>query len=160
MWMRYVFFASASVWAGCTSASMATAAVDDPSGDDGAALEVASTVTDPGPRGGDRVAGGPFAGLSADEKTFFTEARDTFAEVDSVSGAIEEGKGLGPTFNGNSCAQCHAEPDVGGTSPHPTLGHIKVKNPQVDLATLDRVAGGNQQVPPFIQADGPIREAR
>jgi len=161
MWTKYVVFVSASVWAGCTSASMATPTPsDDASTDDDAVLEVASTVTDPGPRGGDRGAGGPFAGLSADEKTFFTEARDTFAEVDSVSGAIEEGKGLGPTFNGNSCAQCHAEPDVGGTSPHPTLGHIKVKNPQVDLATLDRVAGGNQQVPPFIKSDGPIREAR
>jgi CxxC motif-containing protein (DUF1111 family) len=117
-------------------------------------------VTDPGPRGGDRGAGGAYDTLSADEKTFFTAARDVFAEVDSVSGTIEEGKGLGPTFNGNSCAQCHSEPDVGGSSPHPTLGHVRTPNPLVGLATLDRAAGGAQKVPPFITADGPIREAR
>jgi len=42
-----------------------------------------------------------------------------FSEVDSVSGTIagENGKGLGPAFNGNSCAQCHAEPAAGGSSP-------------------------------------------
>ncbi|HEY0480382.1 MAG TPA: di-heme oxidoredictase family protein [Kofleriaceae bacterium] len=124
------------------------------------ALEVAKTVTDPGPRGGDRGVGGPYDTLNNDEKTFFTAARDTFAEVDSVSGAIEEGKGLGPTFNGNACAQCHSEPDVGGSSPHPTLGHVKMPNPQVGLATLDRAPGKAQKVPSFITADGPVREAR
>jgi CxxC motif-containing protein (DUF1111 family) len=40
------------------------------------------------------------------------------------------------------------------------LGHIKVTNPQIDLATLDRGPGANQSVPSFIKADGPIREAR
>jgi CxxC motif-containing protein (DUF1111 family) len=124
------------------------------------ALEIASTVTDPGPRGGATGAGGPFAGLNADEKTFFESSREVFAEVDSVSGKIEEGKGLGPTFNGNSCAQCHSEPDVGGSSPHPSLGHVRTPNPQVGLATLDRVPNGEQPVPPFIKPDGPIREAR
>jgi CxxC motif-containing protein (DUF1111 family) len=104
--------------------------------------------------------GGAYDTLNPAEKTYFTEARDVFSEEDSVSGAIEEGKGLGPTFNGIACAQCHAEPDVGGTSPHPTLGHVKLTNPQVGLATLDRAPGGNQKVPGFIAADGPIREAR
>jgi CxxC motif-containing protein (DUF1111 family) len=145
------------MWTGCTSPSSAAPEDDD---DSDVALEVASTVIDPGPRAGDRGAGGPYDGLTPDEKTFFTEARNVFAEVDSVSGAIEEGKGLGPTFNGNSCAQCHAEPDVGGTSPHPKLGHLKLPNPQVGLATLDRAAGGEQQVPSFITAEGPVREAR
>jgi len=160
MWTRHVVFAGACVLGGCTSATAPVMASGDDSADDDVVLELASTVADPGPRGGDRGAGGPLAGLSADEKTFFAEARDVFAEVDSVSGAIEEGKGLGPTFNGNSCAQCHAEPDVGGTSPHPTLGHIRTDNPQVGLASLDRLPGKNEKVPPFIKADGPIREAR
>jgi len=40
------------------------------------------------------------------------------------------------------------------------LGHIRVENPQVGLAKLDRAPGKNQQVPPFIKADGPVREAR
>jgi CxxC motif-containing protein (DUF1111 family) len=79
-----------------------------------------------------------------------------------VSGGVagEAGNGLGPTFNSNSCSSCHAEPDVGGTSPHPTLGFVRKPNPQVALATLDRVSGGNQTVPSFIRSDGPVREAR
>jgi CxxC motif-containing protein (DUF1111 family) len=159
MWMRSSFFVSACVWSGCTSATSA-APGDDEGDDSDLSLEIAQTVADPGPRAGATGAGGPFAGLNAGEKAFFAEARTIFSEVDSVSGEIEEGKGLGPTFNGNACAQCHAEPDVGGTSPHPTLGHLKIANPQIGLATLNRVAGGAQQVPPFIKADGPIREAR
>src|SRR5262245_26931091 len=147
MWTRTAIFLSALIWTGCMSASSAAPSDDD---DSDADLQVASTVADPGPRGGDRGAGGAYDTLSADEKTFFTAARDVFAEVDSVSGKIEEGKGLGPTFNGNSCAQCHAQPDVGGSSPHPTLGQVKMTNPQVGLATLDRVPGGNQRVPSFI----------
>ena len=157
MWTKAAVFLSAcAAWSGCTSATSAA------SGDDGSddTLEVAKTVTDPGPRGGDRGAGGPYDQLSKDEQTFFAAARDVFAEADSVSGKIEAGKGLGPTFNGNSCAQCHAEPDVGGSSSHPTLGHVRVPNPQVGLATLDRAAGGAQKVPSFITPDGPVREAR
>ncbi len=157
MWTKVTVFLSACVaWSGCSSAT--SAAADDDGSDE--TFEVAKTVTDPGPRGGDRGAGGPYDKLSKDEQTFFAAARDVFAEVDSVSGTIEAGKGLGPTFNGNSCAQCHAEPDVGGSSSHPTLGHVRVPNPQVGLATLDRAAGGDQKVPSFITADGPVREAR
>ncbi len=79
-----------------------------------------------------------------------------------MSGAVagEAGIGLGPTFNANSCASCHAEPDVGGTSPHPTLGFVQKPNPQVAFATLDRLPGRNQTVPSFITATGPVREAR
>jgi CxxC motif-containing protein (DUF1111 family) len=109
---------------------------------------------DPGLRGGAPGAGGPFPALNAVEMAFFTAAQDRFREIDSVSGAIsgEAGTGLGPTFNGNSCAQCHAQPEVGGTSP--------AVNPQVGLASLDRVPGRTQIVPSFITSNGPIREAR
>jgi CxxC motif-containing protein (DUF1111 family) len=108
--------------------------------------------TDPGPRGGAAGAGGPLAGLSANESAFFTAAKARFGEVDSVSGTIagEGGVGLGPRFNGNSCAQCHVQPAVGGSSP------ISV-NPQVALATLD---GATNTVYPFIHSPGPIREIR
>src|SRR5207302_2158863 len=122
----------------------------------------AHAQTDPGPRGGLPGAGGPSPGLNTDEISFFNAARARFQEVDSVSGGVtgEAGVGLGPTFNGNSCAQCHAQPDVGGTSPHPTLGQVRRPNPQVGLASLDRVPGKNQTVPSFIHSDGPVREAR
>ncbi len=119
-----------------------------------AALSGAQGAVDPGPRGEPPGAGGPFVGLSPNEIAFFNAALEVFTEVDSVSGHVagESGIGLGPTFNGNSCAQCHAQPATGGTSP--------AVNPQVGLATLDRVAGGEQTVPSFIKDDGPIREAR
>ena len=117
---------------------------------------------DPGPRGGPANAGGPAPGLGADYTALFTAAREKFMEVDSVSGGIvgEEGIGLGPTFNANSCAACHAQPGVGGTSPHPTLGQVRQPNPQISFATLDRLPGKNQVVPAFITAAGPVREAR
>ena len=117
---------------------------------------------DPGPRGGPVGAGGPYPTLNSTEQAFFSAARDRFQEVDSVSGAIpgEAGTGLGPTFNANSCAMCHAEPAIGGSSPGLASPQNPVPNPQVGLAALDRVRGGNQQVPPFITPNGPVREAR
>ena len=117
---------------------------------------------DPGPRPGPANAGGPLAGLGTDEINFFNNAKEVFAEIDSVSGGIsgEDGKGLGPSFNANSCAACHAQPAIGGTSPHPTLGQVPQSNPQIAMATLDRLSGKNQTVPSFITADGPVREAR
>ncbi len=124
----------------------------------GAMLPVAALAqTDPGPRGGAAGAGGPYPTLNTTEQTAFLEALDTFGEVDSVSGTIEEGKGLGPTFNGNSCAQCHAQPAVGGSSPGLASKQNPTPNPQVALATLD---GAHNTVPSFITANGPVREAR
>jgi CxxC motif-containing protein (DUF1111 family) len=117
---------------------------------------------DPGPRPGSAGAGGPFPALNANEVAFFNAARTTFQEVDSVSGGIagEDGHGLGPTFNANSCTACHAQPAVGGTSPHPRLGQVLRRNPEVDMASLDRQPGHDQTVPSFIREDGPVREAR
>jgi CxxC motif-containing protein (DUF1111 family) len=114
---------------------------------------------DPGPRGGAPGAGGFFPTLQAAEQRAFADGRTTFEEVDSVSGALpgEDGVGLGPTFNGNSCAMCHAEPAAGGSSPGLTSPQKAAPNPQVALATLD---GATNKVPAFITAAGPVREAR
>jgi CxxC motif-containing protein (DUF1111 family) len=107
-------------------------------------------ATDPGVRGGPPAAGAPIAGLTANQLSFFTTGQGTFAEVDSVSGTVPNtGKGLGPRFNAESCAQCHAQPSLGGTSP--------AVNPQVAIATDQ---GAVNRVPPFITANGPVREAR
>jgi hypothetical protein len=92
-------------------------------------------------------------------------ALDAFNEVDSVSGDgavdangfAEDGRGLGPTFNGNSCAMCHAQPATGGSSPGMASPQHPVPNPQVALATL---RGALNVVPTFITAAGPVREAR
>jgi CxxC motif-containing protein (DUF1111 family) len=115
---------------------------------------------DPGPRAGVGATAATYSTLNGDDQALFSQAMIVFQEVDSVSGTIEAGSGLGPTFNGNSCAQCHAQPDVGGSSPGMSSPQHPVANPQVGLATLDRVAGGAQTVPPFISANGPVREAR
>src|ERR1700678_1489902 len=108
---------------------------------------------DPGPRRGAPGAGGPYLTLSKNELTLFSQAFLRFARPVSVSGTIEKGRGLGPTFNGNDCAMCHLQPTAGGSStglmspdePHP--------NPQVALATLD---GATNSVPPFITAQSPV----
>jgi CxxC motif-containing protein (DUF1111 family) len=99
---------------------------------------------------------------------FFRIAGQRFQEVDSVSGTIggtfpEDGTGLGPRFNSNSCASCHIFPIVGGTSPpgnfstHDNSGRPFTGNPQISVATLD---GAKNTVPSFITANGPVREAR
>jgi hypothetical protein len=104
---------------------------------------------DPGVRGGPAGAGGPLSGLGTPDLNFFNAALARFKEVDSVAGTIESGAGLGPRFNANSCASCHAQPAVGGTSP--------AVNPEVGVAILD---GAKNTVPSFITLNGPVREAR
>lgn len=112
---------------------------------------VLHAATDPGPRPGAIDAGNPIAGLSPAELNAFTIAKEAFDALDSVDGSVagEDDEGLGPTFNGNSCAGCHAFPASGGTSPR--------TNPQIALATLH---GARNTVPSFLSANGPIREVR
>lgn len=105
---------------------------------------------DPGVRGGPPGAGTPIAGLTPNQLAFFSAGLTNFEVIDSVTGIIPNtGNGLGPRFNGEGCAQCHAQPATGGTSPS--------TNPQVAAATDQ---GATNQVPFFISISGPIREAR
>src|SRR5215467_11191830 len=67
--------------------------------------------TDPGPRRGPAAAGGPLPSLSASLTAAFNKGSAAFQEVEAVA------DGLGPRFNANSCAMCHSQPAVGGTSP-------------------------------------------
>src|SRR5271163_1995393 len=112
---------------------------------------------DPGPRRGAPGAGGPYLTLKGDELSLFSHAFLRFARPVSVSGTIEKGKGLGPTFNGNDCAMCHAQPTVGGSSPGLAAPEEPRPNPQVALATLD---GATNSVPSFINAQSPVFVAR
>jgi CxxC motif-containing protein (DUF1111 family) len=100
-------------------------------------------LVDPGVRGGAPGAGGPLPGLSDVQKQYFTAATAAFAQVQALP------DGLGPRFNLDGCGGCHSHPTEGGSSP-PT-------NPQVAVATK---AGAKNILPPFISANGPIREAR
>ncbi|HXA13683.1 MAG TPA: hypothetical protein VNW23_01025, partial [Opitutaceae bacterium] len=71
--------------------------------------------TDPGVRSGPADAGNASPGLTTDQMNAFLIAQNVFEEVDSVSGTLtgEAGIGLGPSFNMNSCAACHAFPAIG-----------------------------------------------
>jgi CxxC motif-containing protein (DUF1111 family) len=97
--------------------------------------------------------------LNANEIAFFNQTLARFEEIDSVSGSIagETGSGLGPTFNANSCASCHSQPAVGGSSPNPSSKQNPAPNPQIAVATLD---GATNTLPSFITANGPVREVR
>jgi CxxC motif-containing protein (DUF1111 family) len=113
------------------------------------ALALASSIclkaqTDPGLRGGSPGAGAPIGGLTAGDSDFFYKVgTPVFNEVENVA------QGLGPRFNLNSCAGCHAQPAPGGSSPS--------SNPQ--FTAPSSMAPGNT-VPSFITANGPVREAR
>jgi len=105
---------------------------------------------DPGVRTGANGAGGMLAGLTALEQQIFGAGRDAFEEAASVQGTLPNTEpGLGPRFNLDSCAGCHAHPDIGGSSP--------AVNPQVEVAKKE---GATNEIPSFIKRDGPIREAR
>lgn len=52
--------------------------------------------------------GQPLPGLTPQQLELFGEGRDEFMEVETAE------EGLGPIFNGLSCAQCHSVPTVGG----------------------------------------------
>ena len=101
----------------------------------------------------------PAPGLTPAEKMACEQAILRFEEIDSVSGTLpgEPGLGLGPTFNGNSCAMCHGEPGVLGSSPGLNSRIDPRPNPQIAVANLD---GAINVIPSFITANGPVREGR
>jgi len=106
-------------------------------------LQADFQATDPGVRPGPPGAGGMIDGLTDSEKALFTAGLEDFNESDTVA------SGLGPRFNLDSCAGCHAAPAVGGTSP--------AVNPQVAVATA---FGAKNVLPFFVKSDGPVREVR
>jgi len=94
-------------------------------------------------RAGTATAGGPLAGLTQDELTFFNAGSTTFQEAEGI------GNGLGPRFNLDRCSGCHSQPGVGGSSPG--------INPQPNIGVA---LGANNKVPLFVKPNGPIVEAR
>ncbi|HUR81944.1 MAG TPA: di-heme oxidoredictase family protein [Thermoanaerobaculia bacterium] len=102
---------------------------------------------DPGPRPLPANAGGPLPSVAANQPftilDFFNRGADVFDDVEDVPG------GLGPRFNGLSCAECHAHPTIGGSSPP--------VNPQVAAANAN---GATNTIPYFVLINGPVKEAR
>lgn len=91
-------------------------------------------------------AGAPLAGA---EMAYFTDGLNTFQKVYSVTGMLDQARGLGPRFNGTSCAGCHCQPAIGGSSPR--------RNPQFAMA---QAHGARNRIPPFLKPDGPVRIVR
>jgi len=58
----------------------------------------------------DTLPGGALPGITSRELELFRMGRNDFLEVETAT------EGLGPVFNGTSCAQCHSIPAIGGTS--------------------------------------------
>ena len=106
----------------------------------------AQIARDPGPRTGAPGAGKPLGGLTGPQINLFNAGIAEFNKRDEV-----KADGLGPRMNLDSCAGCHAHPDVGGTSP-PDL------NPQFDF--YEKNLQKTNRLPRFITKAGPIREAR
>jgi CxxC motif-containing protein (DUF1111 family) len=116
-----------------------------------------TSLHDPGVRGGSVDAGQPLASVSqtAGASDFFSNGQTRFEDVEMVQGGVNNG--LGPRFNSNQCSSCHAQPAVGGTSPSMTAYPYLGQNPQTLVYNLE---GAQNSLPPFITADGPVREAR
>ena len=74
--------------------------------------------------------GSPLAGITPVEFEEFRLGLDDFLEVE----ATEEG--LGPAFNGSSCAVCHSVPAIGGTG---TIAELRAgrQNARGEFETLD-----------------------
>lgn len=102
---------------------------------------------DPGPRTGTPGAGGVISGLSGAEGSYFNKGQDEFSQVQNVQS--DDAFGLGPTFNSNSCGNCHSQPAIGGSSP--------AVNPQIEVATD---SGAINNIPSFLTLNGPVREVR
>jgi len=159
---------------------------------------MAFAQTDPGVQGGTRCTtvngfqvctGSPLASVQADGNNttgiaaFFANGLDRFQNVEAVSGTSDVG--LGPRFNFNQCAGCHAQPAVGGTGPavNPqftafgscgsvsNLSESPVSRsvftpgqPFTPIPTPAQsgtiVCNNTNSVPFFVTANGPTREAR
>src|SRR5438045_4265519 len=87
-------------------------------------VSTAANVFDPGPRPGTPTsgAGHPIANMPIEQTIFWVDGLIKFGTTVTPKGANDSSGnptlfGLGPSFNGESCLQCHSQPNIGGTSP-------------------------------------------
>jgi CxxC motif-containing protein (DUF1111 family) len=114
-----------------------------------APLSPTVTATDPGPRALPATAGSFLSSLSPNEQQIEPSITTEFNRVHDVIVTSPTDGGLGPRFNENSCASCHAYPAVGGSSP-----------PNNPLFSVYNYNGASNTMPSFITSTGPILEAR
>jgi CxxC motif-containing protein (DUF1111 family) len=157
-------------------------------------VQAAFAQTDPGVQAASRGTGKPLQQVANDDSgnntglsAFFSDGLSRFQEVESVSG--EANNGLGPRFNFNQCAGCHAVPAVGGTgaavnpqftafgscasvnnlsvaaaSPVETFTPLESLANFTPIPTTPQVGtivcNNTNAVPFFVTKNGPTREAR
>jgi CxxC motif-containing protein (DUF1111 family) len=118
----------------------------------GGSRGIGNLAIDPGPRAGNPGAGQWFPHLSRNQVNLFGEILGDFSEPNEVT-AGEGGDplriGLGPRFDSNSCANCHAYPAPGGSSP-----------PVNPLFGVYQLNGAKNTMPFFETPNGPIVVAR
>jgi CxxC motif-containing protein (DUF1111 family) len=114
-----------------------------------AGLPPSVTATDPGPRPLPANAGSFLSTLSSNEQQIEPSVTTEFNRTHDVIVTSPTDGGLGPRFNSNSCASCHAYPAVGGSSP-----------PSNPLFAVYNYNGAHNTMPSFITSGGPILEAR
>jgi CxxC motif-containing protein (DUF1111 family) len=139
---------------------------------------VALAQQDPGVQAASRGTGAAVASVQADTPAgilaFFNNGLARFQDVEMVAGAGTPG--LGPRFNFNQCAGCHAFPAVGGSGApvNPQFAGVGKCNGVGSLATGAIVGAGQQaaaetgviacnstnSMPDFLTANGPTREVR
>src|SRR5579863_3579135 len=145
---------------------------------------VASAQTDPGVQAASRGTGKALTSVTNDSPSgilaFFNDGLQRFQAVESVSGTPNVG--LGPRFNFNSCAGCHAQPSIGGTgaavnpqaavvgtcngvgSLSQTAQNLVTSASQLPVVTPAQkgviACNTTNTTPAFITAGGPTREAR
>ena len=83
--------------------------------------------------------GDPLSGLTAEEFEAFNLGLEDFLEVEDAE------EGLGPAYNGTSCAECHSVPAVGGIAPM-TEVRAGLHRPDGSFADFDPARGSLFQV--------------
>jgi hypothetical protein len=113
------------------------------------------SATDPGVRGISWCVGCPNGvgtfqvGLTPNEVESEPMATTQFTTVATVTNSNVTASGLGPRFNSNSCASCHQQPALGGSSPQ--------SNP---LFSVYQLNGAQNSMPFFETQNGPTLIAR
>ena len=81
---------------------------------------------------GASIPGSPLVGVTPSEHELFRIGLEDFTEAESAE------DGLGPAFNGNSCAACHSVPAIGGVS---TISEVRAGYRDED-GTFTELHGG------------------
>src|SRR6266850_425653 len=97
--------------------------------------------------------GEPLANLTREQRAQFDEGKQLFQRV------FKPEDGLGPLFNGNSCAECHEKPVVGGIGDEVEI-HATRFTPPDSCDPLFEEGGPvvQQDATPLLRALGVLKE--